>query len=92
MLPKYLRKGASIQARWFHEDPPGYATEVEITGTCRHFRGDDPVNPTEIRIYVEPDGDVPDCVPRTRPYGCACDGHDRLVEVRPEWVVGVSDG
>lgn len=87
-----LHKGTRIRACWLHEYPSGYATEVDLTGTCRHFRGDDPTNPTTIRIYVEPDGDVPDCIPRTRPYGCTCPGHDLLVEVRPEWVVGVIDG
>ena len=98
-----LRKGTRIHARWvymhpFEGDP--YAgkegavavTQVDLTGICRHFRGDDLVNPTVVRVYIEPDGDVPESIPRTRPYGCTCPGHERLIEVRPEWVVGVVDG
>ena len=98
-----LTKGTRIRARWIHTHPIGSfslagqqmkvaATEVDLTGTCRHFRGDDPANSTKILTYIEPDGDVPDSIPRTRPYGCTCPGHDLLVEVRPEWVVGVIDG
>lgn len=31
------------------------ATLVEVSGVVRHVRGNDPVNPTEIRLYVESD-------------------------------------
>lgn len=103
MPADYLTKGTRVRASWFQPKPLGTfslagvqmkttGSFVDLVGTCRHFRGDDPVNPTETRIYIEPDGDVPDSIPRTRPYGCTCPGHDLLVEVRPEWVVGVIDG
>lgn len=102
-MPADLCKGTRVRAKWLQTKPIGTfslsgmqpkiaCTLVELTGTCRHFRGDDPVAPTKVRIYVEPDGDVPEGVARTRPWGCECDGHDHLVEIRPEWVVEVIDG
>ena len=103
MPADYLTKGTRIRATWLHVHPIGtfslagaqmkaVVTGVDLTGICRHLRGDDLVNPTVVRVYVEPDGDVPESIPRTRPYGCTCPGHERLIEVRPEWVVGVVDG
>lgn len=95
-----LTKGVRVRASWLQAKPLGACSLagaqvkttgsfVELVGTCRHFRGDDPVSPTEIRIYLEPDGDAPDPVRFTRPFGCECPGHDRLVEIRPEWVIEV---
>lgn len=69
MGEQWLPKGARIRARWLAASggswsPSGfqdkYAIEtVEITGIVRHLRGDDPIAPTVVRLYVEPDGDVP---------------------------------
>lgn len=37
---------------------------VEFTGTVRHIRGNHPTNPTDVRLWIEPDGadaSVPFC-------------------------------
>lgn len=97
MSGPYLTKGTRVRASWFQSKALGTfslagmqmkttGSFVEVVGVCRHFRGDDPVAPTEVRIYVEPEGEVPEGVTRTRPLGCECEGHDQLVEIRPEWV------
>lgn len=96
----YITKGTHILAQWFQSKPLGTfslagvqmkttGSFVEISGTCRHFRGDDPTNPKEIRIYVEPGGDINPSIQRTRPFGCACPGHDNLVEIKPDWILEV---
>lgn len=93
-------KGSRVRASWFQSKPLGSfslagvqmkttGSIVEVVGTCRHFRGDHPVAPTEVRIYLEVEGEVPEGVARTRPHGCTCEGHDQLVEIRPEWVRAV---
>lgn len=103
MDERWLRKGSRIRARWLASalfgswslpgcQPKAVIEEVVITGTVCHVRGDRPTAPTTVRLYVEPEGDVPAWLPRLRPYGCECPGHDRLVEVDPENVVEVSDG
>lgn len=63
--------------------------DVEVVGACRHFRGNDPVNPTEVLIYVEPEGDLPYYVPRVRPPGCTCTDHGDLVQLRPQDILEV---
>ena len=63
------------------------AESVDFTGTCRHFRGDHPTAPTEIRIYVEPDEAID--WPRVE----VCDCHPGgLVEVKAEQIVSVEVG
>jgi hypothetical protein len=100
MSAPYITKGSRVRSTWLQAKPFGTFSlaghqmkaaveSVVIVGTCRHFRGDDPTNPTAVRVYVEPEGDVPDIVPRTRPYGCECEGHDRLVEINPDWIIEV---
>lgn len=97
MVTTYLPKGARIRARWTHTYLPCLAGAqmkmgvdvVEITGTVRHLRGDDPVNPKVVRLYVEVEGRVPNGLVLTRPYGCTCDTHDDLVEVDPDHVVEI---
>lgn len=97
---RYARKDSRIRARWLASTPLGswslpgcqpktLVEEVVITGTVRHMRGDHPTAPTTVRLYVEPDGDVPAWLPRRRPHGCECPGHDVLVEVDPDDVVEV---
>lgn len=89
-------KGSRIQATWLQGNPKAAlagmqpkmaATARQITGTVRHLRGDDPVNPSIIKLYVEPEGDTD--LPRTRPYGCECPGHDNLVEIDPNWITAI---
>lgn len=93
-------KGTRVRANFFQSKPLGTFSLagvqmkttgqfVEVVGTCRHFRGDDPVNPKKIRVYVEAEGEIPDHVPRGRPYGCTCEGHDNLVEINPDHIVEI---
>lgn len=99
-MPPTITKGSRIRARFLLSEPLGSFSlagqqmktavlDVEVVGTVRHFRGDRPQAPTVVRLYVEPEGNVPAEVPRVRPYGCTCPGHDRLVEVNPGRVVEV---
>ena len=95
----YITKGTKVQAKWFaaKTDPPaslaGFqmkfeAAEVEVIGTCVHFRGDDPVAPKEIRIYIDvTEGTLPPQVKKVVPHGCTHEGGH--VEIREEWIVGV---
>lgn len=94
----YITKGSRIVARWFGA-PQAVAlagvqmklqvTEFVVTGTIRHFRGNDPVAPTKVDIYVEADDPVPQGVTRERPYGCTCPGHENLVRIDADHVRGV---
>lgn len=88
-----ITKGTRIRARWLvaHDPPSGLAgaqtkvgcTQIDIVGTCVHIRGDRPEDPTEIRVYIDPEGDLPALV--VRPPGCThADGH---VEIRASWIV-----
>lgn len=96
-MTPFITKGSRIVARWFQANQAclaGYqmktgATQITLSGIVRHLRGDDPADPREVLLYIEPDGEVPDTLSRTRPYGCECEGHDRLVEVKIQHVVGV---
>ena len=93
----YITKGTRVQARWFvPNDPPSSlagmqmkigATEVHVIGTCVHFRGDDPVAPTEVRIYIDVEGELPAVVKKVVPHGCTHEGGH--VEIREEWIVGI---
>ena len=95
-----ITKGSRVRATWLQAKPIGSfslagmqmkvaAETVTIVGVCRHFRGNDPTNPTQVRVYVEPEGDVPDWLPRTRPFGCEREGHDKLIEINPDRIVEV---
>lgn len=97
MVTTYLPKGARIRARWTRTYLPCLAGAqmkmgvdfIEITGTVKHLRGDDPVNPKVVRLYVEVEGPVPDELVLTRPHGCTCNAHAGLVEVDPDHVVEI---
>lgn len=96
MIPPYIAKGTRVQARWFKASNPLACLagmqmkfgvhEVAVTGICRHFRGDDPVNPKKVRIYIDPDPGTW-TGPTVRPVGCTCD-HEH-VEINPDHIVGV---
>jgi hypothetical protein len=96
MADAYISKGSHIRAHWFQVTKPlsslaGMqmkfgAHEVTVTGICRHFRGDDPVNPTKIKVYIDPDPGTWDG-PTVRPEGCTCD-HEH-VEINPDHIVGM---
>jgi len=86
-----VKKGDRIEARWFGDGKPValagmqmkvQATEMAVTGTIRHFRGDHPTAPTVVRLYVDPE--QPWSGPTVRPHGCRCD-HEH-VEVDPQHV------
>lgn len=89
-----ITKGSRIRAEWMKaNDPPSSlagmqlkfgVTRFELVGVVRHVRGDDPVNPTEIRFYVDPDHEWQG---PTVNLGCTC-GHPH-VEVNPKHVTGV---
>jgi hypothetical protein len=93
-------KGTRVRVQFFQAKPIGSFSLagcqlkttgqfVEVIGTCRHFRGDDPVNPTMVRVYIEAEGEVPEHVVQCRPFGCTCEGHDNLVEVNPNHIVEI---
>jgi len=94
----YITKGTRIHAKWLvaQTNPPaslaGFqmkfgASEVEVIGTCVHFRGDHPTNPTEVRIYIDVEGDLPPAVKKVVPVGCTHPGGH--VEIREAWILGV---
>lgn len=89
-------KGSRVRAKWFNPKPFGsygiagmqmkvVGNFVEVVGTIRHFRGDDPVAPTKVEIFV--DSDEPSDIPTVRPYGCTCD-HEHI-RIKPDWVVEI---
>ena len=65
-MTKQIVKGTRIHARWFQVTDlipvlAGMQDKVtgewrDVIGTVRHIRGDHPVNPTTIGLWVEPDG------------------------------------
>lgn len=86
-------RGSRIRARWLVAHVSSLAgaqakvgcTQIDIVGTCVHIRGDRPEDPTEVRVYIDPEGDLPALVGRVRPPGCThADGH---VEIRTPWIV-----
>lgn len=89
-----LRKGARIRARWTETEMVSLAgmqmkvqlAEREVTGVVRHLRGDDPVAPTIVRLYVDPE--APWSGRTVRPHGCRCERAH--VEVHPRHVVGLT--
>lgn len=84
-------KGDRVRASWFVAKPVALAgmqmklgaDSVSVTGTIKHIRCDDPVNPKEIRIYIDPDGEWKGT--RVEPFGCTCPGSAH-VEILPEWI------
>lgn len=85
-----LFKGDRIRSAWFATrltclagvQTKFGATLKRVTGVVRHIRVDDPVTPTEIRIYIDPDDGYAGSF--VNPPGCTCS--TRHVEIRPEWV------
>jgi hypothetical protein len=71
----YIKYGSRVLVKFFEAQEPGtYSIAgvqpkvvgrfVEFTGTVRHIRGNHPTSPTEVRLWVEPDGageDIPIC-------------------------------
>lgn len=85
-------KGSRIRASWFQAHLASLsgmqmkfgATGLTVTGVVRHLRGDDPVAPKEVRIYIDPDDPVPAGVEKVQAYGCTCEGGH--VELKLDWV------
>lgn|SRR6478609_1558476 len=90
-----MNKGDRIRASWFEAKTSGFslagaqtkfpAVRHELTGIVRHIRGDHPISPTSIRVYVDPDGDWKGSTINL--IGCKC-GHPH-VELKPEWILGI---
>lgn len=65
-MSPYITKDNKIKARWFKVNDPISSiaggqmkvgsTEIVVSGIVKHVRGDDPIKPTVVRLYVEPDG------------------------------------
>lgn len=60
----YLKKGDHVRARWFGDGKAValagvqmkfQVSEKTVEGTVTHIRGDHPVNPTKVEIWVQPD-------------------------------------
>lgn len=85
-----LVKGSRIRANWFKAELACLAGAqmkfgaqgVEAVGAIKHFRGDHPTDPTEIRIYIDPEGDYKGEMVTV--VGCTCGR--KHVEIKPEWV------
>lgn len=100
MSDAYITKGTRIRAQWFQaSDPPSSlagvmmkvgAKFIDVTGTCRHFRGDDPTNPSTVDIYIDPDPGTWDG-PLVKPDGgCSCPAsHPGHVRIKPKHVLGM---
>ena len=97
----YLPKGARVRISGLRALPLGTyslagvtdkvaAVSVNYTGTVRHLRGDDPLHPTVIKLYIEPDEgqELPRWTP-TRAYGCTCETHGDTFEIDPSWVTEI---
>ncbi len=88
-------KGSRIQAEWLQAHTASLsgmqmkfgARQHVVTGVVRHLRGDDPVAPKEVRIYIDPEGDAPADLEKVKPYGCTCEvGHVELKLNKLNWV------
>lgn len=96
--PPYITKGTHVHAHWFQVKPIGSVALtgvmmktdgqfVDVVGVCAHFRGDDPVNPSKVIVYVTPDPDTWDG-PMVRPDGgCSCS--NLHVAINPDHIVRV---
>lgn len=89
-------KGDHIRAKWFVAKPLGtYSIAgaqpkvvgdfIEVSGVVRHVRGNDPVSPTVVRVFIDPDGEWTG--PMERPPGCTCEKPH--VAVRPQHIEGL---
>jgi hypothetical protein len=86
-----VRKGDRIRAKWFAHKVVGLAgVQMKVsgefrivTGVVRHIRTNDPQNPTDIRLYLDPEGDC-NVSSRVNPLGCECPTFH--VEIMPDWV------
>jgi len=58
------------------------ANQFTLTGIVRHIRVDHPINPTMMRVYVDPDGNWKGQL--TQVSRCSC-GHAH-VELDPAWI------
>lgn len=94
-MDAYVTKGSRVAVDFFRVDPPGTkaiagcmmkttGTRVAFTGTVAHVRGDHPVTPTTVVVFVTPDAgyDGPTVVPP----GCSCG--TAHVAVNPDHIVG----
>lgn len=91
-----VRKGDSVHVCWLDCRPAALsgmqlkmgATLNEFSGVVKHVRGDDPENPTQVRLFVDPNLDANvDHLPRVRPPGCTCE--HLHVEIKPAWVTEI---
>jgi hypothetical protein len=98
-VPTTIAKGSCITASWFVANSIGTASlagvqakvtarAVSITGTIVHIRADDPVNPTKIVVYVDPDPDAW-TGPVVRPIGCTCP--NAHVAIDADRIVGIDE-
>jgi len=99
-MKPYITKGTKVRARWFKANDPMSClagmqmkigvTDVTVSGVCRHFRGDDPVNPTKVEVYIDPDPGTW-TGPLVKPAGgCSCPAdHPGHVLINPDHIVGV---
>jgi len=91
----HITKGTKVTARWLQAKLVALsgmqmktgATEHVVTGVCRHFRGNDPVNPTEVKVFIDPEGDVSPDLKRVRPHGCSCP--EPHIEINPDHIIKV---
>lgn len=92
----HITKGTKIQVEFFASREVALSgmqmkTEaqlVNVIGTCVHFRGDHPTDPSEIEIFIDvTEGVVPDHVKLVKPHGCTHEkGH---LKVKESWIKGV---
>jgi hypothetical protein len=89
----YVTKGSRIHAEWFGDGKfvplagaqlKAQVTKFEVVGVVRHVRGDRPVDPTEVRFYIDPESEW---TGSTVDLECSC-GHPH-VEIKPAWVRAV---
>ena len=88
-------KGQTIRAEWEDVRPVALAgmqlkfqaSHYVVEGYVAHVRGDDPVNPQVVRLFVTPT--LPTNAPRVRPAGCCCPEDHVMVE--PRHVVAVRE-
>ncbi len=93
-VTKVYNRGDRVRAQWFATHLTSLAgvqmkfgaTPKEVVGTVRHIRGDHPTNPTEVRVFVDPDEGTYDG-PKVDLVGCTC-GHPH-VELKSLWIVEV---
>jgi len=66
----WLQKGDRVKAVWFQAtdgvvagmQPKVCAVQRTVIGVITHIRGDHPVTPTQIRLWVKPDGGGEDVI------------------------------